>query len=203
MGLIRKIHQITHNKFLNYFDLEVTHKSGKESRYYLASRAENEDALKIRTRENTPDGVIMYCLYGEKRDRVVLIKQYRYSIDDFIYELPAGLVEKGEDFHEAAIREMHEETGLTMTVIDADPLYEEARFTTIGMTDESCANVYGYAEGEISDKFEEESEEIQVVLADREEVRRILREEKVAIPCAYQMMHFLHDEEPFAFLQTT
>ncbi len=203
MGIIRKIHQITHNRFLNYYDLEVTHKSGTESHYYLASRAETEKELKIRTKENTPDGVVIYCLYGEQKDKVVLIRQYRYPLDDFIYELPAGLVENGEDFHEAAVREMHEETGLHMTAIHADPMLEEPRFTTIGMTDESCATVYGYADGDITNKFEEESEEIQVVIADKEEVRRILREEKVAIICAYQMMHFLHDEEPFGFLKNT
>ena len=48
---------------------------------------------------------------------------------------------------------------------------------------------------------QEDSEEIEVVLADREEVRRILREEKVAIMCAYMLMHFLKDEEPFGFLE--
>ena len=68
------------------------------------------------------------------------------------------------------------------------------------MTDESCATVYGYAQGEISDRFLEPNEEIEVVLADRAEVARILKEENVAIMCAYQLMHFLHDEEPFGFL---
>ena len=39
-------------------------------------------------------------------------------------------------------------------------------------------------------------------LADREEVRRILREVRVAIMCAYMLMHFLEDEQdPFAFLK--
>ena len=49
--------------------------------------------------------------------------------------------------------------------------------------------------------MQEDTEEIEVVLADREEVKRILREENVAIMCAYQLMHFLRDEEPFAFLK--
>ncbi len=40
-----------------------------------------------------------------------------------------------------------------------------------------------------------------VVLADREEAKRILREENVAIMCSYHLMHFIHDEEPFAFLK--
>ena len=57
------------------------------------------------------------------------------------------------------------------------------------------------ASGEISKAAQEDSEEIEVVLADRNEVRRILKEEPVAIMCAYMLMHFLHDEEPFAFLR--
>ena len=68
------------------------------------------------------------------------------------------------------------------------------------MTDESCATVYGYSEGQVSDRFLEDSEELEIVLADRDEVRRILKEERVAIMCAYQLMHFLVDEEPFHFL---
>ena len=79
--------------------------------------------------------------------------------------------------------------------------YEKPFFTTVGMTDESCAAVYGYASGEISADALEDSEEIEVVLADREEVKRILKEENVAIMCAYMLMHFLKDEEPFAFLK--
>ena len=62
------------------------------------------------------------------------------------------------------------------------------------------AQVYGYASGTISEKYQEDSEEIQVILADREEVRIILKEERVALICAYQMMHFLQEEEPFGFL---
>jgi ADP-ribose pyrophosphatase len=95
---------------------------------------------------------------------------------------------------------MHEETGLTFTPIEVDPMYEEPRFTTVGMTDESCATVYGYSEGQISDRFLEDSEELEIVLADRDEVRRILKEERVAIMCAYQLMHFLVNEDPFYFL---
>ena len=34
----------------------------------------------------------------------------------------------------------------------------------------------------------------------RTEVKRILKEERVAIMCAYMLMHFLKDEDPFEFL---
>jgi ADP-ribose pyrophosphatase len=45
------------------------------------------------------------------KDRVLLIRQYRYSIDEELIELPAGRIEKGEDPFPAARRELTEETG--------------------------------------------------------------------------------------------
>ena len=84
-----------------------------------------------------------------------------------------------------------------------DPIYSRPYFTTIGMTDESCAAVYGTADGTVSREGLEDSEEIEVVLADRAEIRRILREENVSLMCAYMMMHFLHADasDPFGFLE--
>lgn len=201
MGHIHDIEKLTDCKFLNLYHLNATSIHNTPVSYYVASRAASIDKLKVKTRKNTPDGVVIYSLYGEKKDKVVLVRQYRYSIGDYIYEFPAGLVEPDEEFHAGAIREMHEETGLTFTPLKVDPAFEKPYFTTIGMTDESCATVYGYAEGQISKDDQEDSEEIEVVLADREEVKRILKEENVAIICAYMLMHFLQDEEPFAFLK--
>ena len=201
MGKIHKITQMTENPYLNMYYLDVEHKNGKPGKYYVASRAKHTEDLELTEKKQSPDGVIIYSLYGERRDKVVLIRQYRYTIDNYIYELPAGLVEPGEDYHESAVREMQEETGLTLHPLKVDPMFEKPYYTTIGMTDECCGTVYGYADGEISAQLQEESEEIEVVLADREEVRRILREERVAIVCSYMLMHFLNDEEPFAFLQ--
>ena len=201
MPEIKKVTPLTENPHVNLYHLDVESKTGRKGHYYVASRAKTEHELKIRTKRNTPDGVIIYSLYGEKKDRVVLVRQYRYAIDSYIYEFPVGLVEPGEDYKEAGIREMKEETGLELSPIDVDQAYEKPYFTTIGMTDESCATVYGYTSGQVSGDGLEDSEELEIVLADREEVRRILREEKAAIMTAYMLMHFLHDEEPFAFLK--
>lgn len=202
MERIKKIEQCTHNPFVNLYDLQVCHKNGKEGKYFVASRAKSAEQLKMNTGENPPDGVVIYALYGENHDRVVLVRQFRYPLGDYVYELPAGLVESGEDFHRAAVRELKEETGLTFTPLSVEEMYERPAFTSVGMTDESCATVYGYASGEISRDYMEESEDIEIILADRNEIRRILREEKVAIICSYMLMHFLADQEnPFGFLQ--
>lgn len=200
MATIDSVRKLTDHKFLNMYEVKGHNSKGGHSDYMVASRARDIDHLMITTGKNTADGVIIYALYGENKDRVVLVRQYRYPANAFVYEMPAGLVEPGENYRDAAVRELHEETGMIFHPVEADPLYEEPRFTTVGMTDESCATVYGYVEGQISDAFMELNEEIQVVLADRKEARRILKDELVALNCAYQLMHFLHDPEPFAFL---
>ena len=201
MSEIRSIQQKTHNRYLNYYELEAVHRDGTVSPYYMASRAKEVKHLKAVTHENKPDGVILYGVYGEAKDRVVLIRQYRYPLGDYIYEFPADLVEEGEEMAAAGIREMYEETGLVFTPVDAG-CCSRPFFTTVGMTDESCGMVFGYCSGQPTSAHEEASEEIQVILTDREEARRILREENVALMCAYMLMHFIASSgDPLAFIQ--
>ena len=200
MSFVGKIEKKTNNRFLNHYEFEAIHRDGSVSPYYVASRAKEISDLKAVSHKNNPDGVILYGVYGEKKDQVVLIRQYRYPLGGYVYEFPAGLVEEGEDMLSAAIREMYEETGLTFIPKEGGS-YSRPFFTTIGMTDESCGTVYGYCTGTPTNTHQEASEEIQVVIADKAECRRILKEENVAIMCAYMLMHFIASEEdPLAFL---
>ena len=202
MSRIGKIEKKTNNRFLNFYEMEAIHRDGKVTPYYVSSRATDIDQLKAVTQKNRPDGVILYGVYGEEKDKVVLIRQYRYPLGGYCYEFPAGLVEPGEDMFSAATREMFEETGLTFIPKEGGA-YSRPFFTTIGMTDESCGTVYGYCSGEPTNTNQESSEDIQVVIADRAECRRILKEENVAIMCAYMLMHFIASEgDPLAFLDT-
>jgi ADP-ribose pyrophosphatase len=47
-----------------------------------------------------------------KEQEVLLVRQYRYLINDLSYELPGGGVKNGESFKQAIIRECFEETGI-------------------------------------------------------------------------------------------
>jgi ADP-ribose pyrophosphatase len=63
---------------------------------------------------------------------ILLIRQYRYAADGFIYEIPAGRLEPGEPPEQCAVRELREETGCTAAKIEH--LY--TMYTTPGFTDE-------------------------------------------------------------------
>ena len=198
MSSVGKITKKTDNKYLHFYELEAIHRDGKASPYYMASRNGDPSQLKAVTHHNRPDGVILYGVYGPEKDKVVLIRQYRYPIAGYVYEFPAGLVEPGEDLLTSGVREMFEETGLTFHAIGStDPF-----FMSVGMTDESCGTVFGYCEGTPTNCNQEASEEIQVIIADRAECRRILKEERVALPCAYMLMHFIGSQgDPLQFLK--
>ena len=204
MEKIRSIRQVTRNPRLNFFEAEAADREGKLFPYYIASRARTERELYMFDRQKRPDGVVIYSVYGEARDRLVLLRQYRYPMDAYVYEFPAGLVEEGEDFRAAAVREMKEETGLDLAVAKVPAAFERPFGTTVGMTDERCSMVFGTASGQISLKGLESSEDLQVILADRREARRILEEENVAVMCAYMLMHFISDKgDPLAFAEGT
>lgn len=46
-----------------------------------------------------------------RKGKYILIRQYRFAARDWLYEFPAGGVEKGENLAAAAKRELTEETG--------------------------------------------------------------------------------------------
>lgn len=201
MSRIGRITKKTDTPYLNFYEMEAIHRDGRSSPYYVASRAKAVSELKAVSGKNRPDGVILYGVYGENKDKVVLIRQYRYPPGGYVYEFPAGLVEPGEDMLSAGIREMYEETGLTFSPIESGS-YSRPFFTTVGMTDESCGTIFGYCSGQPTSSHEEASEEIQVVLADRTECKRILKEENVAIMCAYMLMHFISSNgDPLSFVE--
>ena len=64
--------------------------------------------------------------------RILLVRQYRYVVKQWLWELPAGTLEPGEAPETAALRECHEEVG--MIAARAEPLV--SLFPSPGFCDE-------------------------------------------------------------------
>jgi ADP-ribose pyrophosphatase len=64
--------------------------------------------------------------------QILLIRQYRYAAEQFLYEVPAGRLDPGETPDVCARRELREETGCEASSVEH--LY--TMYTTPGFTDE-------------------------------------------------------------------
>lgn len=54
----------------------------------------------------------------DENRNVLLVQQYRYGASSFLWEIPAGKLEYGEDPYECAVRELSEETGCSAASIE-------------------------------------------------------------------------------------
>lgn len=104
--------------------------------------------------------------------KLILVRQYRYAVNAFLWELPAGSVDEGESPEEAARRECHEEIELVpSTIVRLGAMYptpgycdEEMiffRLSGLEKTDEKAAV--------------DEDEDIEMKVFELRDVREMLR----------------------------
>lgn len=196
------VRKLTDNRFLNLYEMDALTNTGAPFNYYFASR-NSEEKLPLLTGKLCSNGIVIYPIWKRNPEKIVMLRQYRYPLDAWLYELPAGLIDEGETASEAAVREMKEETGLTFTPYEGgNPSFRRPVYLGAGLTDETITSVFGYADGKISGRFRESTESIEVLLVDKKEAARILKEERVSLRAAFLLMSFLRMDgaEPFAFL---
>ncbi|MFY9801358.1 MAG: NUDIX hydrolase [Methanoregula sp.] len=105
-------------------------------------------------------------------DRCKLLRQFRYAIDQYIFEAPAGTMEHGEDPLETARRELIEETGFAAKTITEKGFI----YTTPGYTDEK---IYLFEARDLSPSDEygkDEDEVIEVVDIATADLKRMIRD---------------------------
>ena len=104
--------------------------------------------------------------------RCKLLRQYRYAIDDYILEAPAGAIEADEDPLVAAGRELIEETGFAAQTIEPRGFI----ITTPGYTDEK---IFLYEAHGLSPSIQYEKDDdevIEVVNVRVQDLNRMIRD---------------------------
>ena len=171
---IQSLKSLVETKFVSLYDVEYKNKNGEKKHWMVSSRKDKEELEKIylENKEDKVDAVVI-CAFHKSENKLVLINQYRVPINKYIYELPAGLVDNNENIETSVRRELKEETGLDLISINKinskDKLY-----LSPGMTDESVAFVYCLCDGQLSDKYQEEDEDITPLLISKKEAKNIL-----------------------------
>ncbi len=188
-GEVRKdrIETLYETKILNLYDLQYA-----EGKHYFEATRRSRDNLVVNKadaafRDMLPDAVtiaVVLHLPGDET-RLLMSYEYRYPVGQFLLSPVAGLLDpedqkSADPLVSAAVREIREETGLTVRESDRVSVLNPCAFSSPGMTDESnaflCAEItldslddlnQNGAEGsELFDGFE---------LLDRERAQRIFR----------------------------
>jgi len=168
---IRKIHE---GKFITRYDVDYITAQGNPKTYEIISR--NRDIRSLEALQNrTPDSVIM-ILTDEGGERILVNREYRMAMAQWIYNFPAGLIDPGETPEQSAKRELWEETGLTLTRID-DVL--DNSYSAVGFANERNICVFGVAAGDFRESTSD-AEEIVPGWYTKAEMRELLRTEPFA-----------------------
>jgi ADP-ribose pyrophosphatase len=163
---IQKVEPITNEKWLNLFAATFEH-NGHAGRWLFASRKKHPHG------DGGGDAVVIVPILRLPNEppRLVMVKEFRVPIGDYVYAFPAGLLEAGESIEDTVRRELLEETGMEVVAVKrvTQPLYSSS-----GMTDEAVAMAFVEARAtpEALPKLEA-SEELEVVLLDFAEVCRL------------------------------
>ncbi len=166
---ILKVEKLTDEKWLNLYATTFRH-GDHSGRWVFASRAPGDDPYKTAGR---CDAVLIVAILHEagRSPRLVLIKEFRVPIGDYVLNLPAGLLDPGESVEETVRRELREETGFAVTKIHrvTVPL-----FSTSGMTDEAVAMAFVDCAATPGGKPDlQDSEDITLMLLDYDDLSRL------------------------------
>ncbi|HZV07046.1 MAG TPA: NUDIX hydrolase [Gemmataceae bacterium] len=169
---IHKIEQLTHEKWLNLYAATFEH-NGHSGRWMYASR-KPQPAVPTGTKPVPPaDAVIVVPVLRMPNEppRLVMVKEFRVPVGDYVFAFPAGLIDAGESIEDAARRELLEETGLEVTAIHriTQPLYSSS-----GLTDEAVPLIFVDARSTPQSQTKlDASEDLEVVLLDFDGICRI------------------------------
>jgi ADP-ribose pyrophosphatase len=167
------VEQLTNEKWINLF--AATYRDGqRESRWVFASRKQ-----KPYEEGHKPDAAVIVpvLLAPDRPPRLVLEKEYRVPLGDYVYGFPAGLIDEGESIEETVRREMLEETGFEVVSIKrvTTPLCSSA-----GLTDEVSPTVFVDVRATPESKQKLDGmEDIQVLLLDYQQVCELVENKQV------------------------
>jgi len=172
---IKNVEKITDCRHLNLYKISYRNQNGIDKSWHIASRADKPKC--VTGQFDMPDAVVIVPFH-KKKDKLVIIKEFRVPLGDYQYGFPAGLVDEGETIQQTCIRELKEETGLDVTRIKkiSPPVYSSS-----GMTDESVSMVYVECDGKPSNKDNTDSEDITTIFVSPSKASELCEDSKIKL----------------------
>lgn len=161
-------------KFITRYDIAYETADKKEKIYEIISRSKSLDTLEALNGKK-PDSVVI-IVTDESGERLLINKEFRMAVGDWVYNFPAGLIDEGEEPCESAKRELWEETGLDLYEIDD---FIGPSYSAVGFSNEINVCVVGKARGEFRASTST-AEEIEPKWCSKQELRELLKTERFA-----------------------
>ena len=160
--------KVRDGKYLKNYELTYLNKKGNEKVYEIVSRHEIEDEKAL---GNVVSGVSIVAYY---EDKLMLLKEFRMGVNNYIYNLCAGMIEEGESLEECIERELYEETGLKVKRIIQ---ILKPSYSAVAISDIKTQIAFVEVEGGFED-HSSENEMIEAKFYNKEEVRELLETEE-------------------------
>ena len=185
---LQSVEKLTNNKFINMYIATYKTDKGKLN-YEVVSRRKILEMVQPHLKVDAIN--VLPYQYKDGKTIVYLTREFRYPINDYVYSIPSGLIENGEDGKTSAKRELCEEIGSNVKSIKrtATPGY-----TSCGMSDENID--FYQTEVEIDDKQKlDKFEDISVVPVTLEELELLINTPNMGAQCKLQSKIFIQQEK--------
>lgn len=168
-------------QFLKLYDFIYINRVGNLKTYEVISRDNINNIEEVL--ENEPMAVVLFIL-DKTHTKVLLNKEFRMAVNNYVINMPAGLIEAGETFEETAKRELKEETGLDLVkIIDIMP----PTYSAVGVSNEKTVCIVCEADGVIGGNPEED-EDIEAFWVDKENAEKLLYGNNILLAARTQML---------------
>ena len=161
-------------KYITRYDVAYETADNKEKIYEIISRSRQLDSLQA-LNGSRPDSVIIIAT-DESGEKLLINREFRMAVGDWVYNFPAGLIDEGEEPVESAKRELWEETGLELYEIDD---FIGPSYSAVGFSNEINVCVVGKARGDFRASTST-VEEIDAKWYTKAELRKLLKTERFA-----------------------
>lgn len=160
--------------FITRYDVTYETVDKQQKIYEIISRNNNIDSLET-LHGNKADAVVI-IVTDENDERILLNKEFRLAVGDWVYNFPAGLIDPGEEPRQSAKRELWEETGLDLYEIND---FIGLSYSAVGFSNEMNVCVVGKARGE----FRESTSTVEEIIPGwytKDEIRELLKTQRFA-----------------------
>lgn len=174
--------KVREGKYLKNYELTYLNKAGRQKTFEIVSRKNLSSPDELGAR---PSGVSIIAF---QEDKMLLLKEFRMSINKSIFNLCAGMLEEGESIEQCIKRELYEETGLKLdSIISILP----PSYSAVGFSDTTTYIAFARVKGELSD-HSSDNELIQPQFFTRNELSDLLKIEEFSSRSQLAAFFFVH-----------